>query len=48
MRDDERVTAHLPDLSEHRRTYRWFVRAALIFAGHCLVILDILGWWYTS
>jgi len=32
-------------VAEHWRTYTWFIRAVLIFAGHCLVILAILGLW---
>jgi hypothetical protein len=32
------------DWSEHARTYRWFVRGVVLFAGHVLVILLILAW----
>ena len=46
--DEEQHTERQPDIGEHWRTYKWFMRGAFIFAGHCLAILAILGWWYES
>jgi hypothetical protein len=34
------------DWTEHVKTYRWFVRGVLLFAGHALIVLLILAWFF--
>jgi hypothetical protein len=34
------------DFQEHARTYRGFVKGAVIFAGHVLAILLLMGWYF--
>ena len=36
------------DLAEHQKTYRWFVRGALLFAAHVAVVLLVLGYIFSD
>jgi hypothetical protein len=36
------------DLAERRKTYRWFVRSAFLFAAHVVVVLLVLGYIFSD